>query len=343
LAESRGRQSGFDLFGVAQAGPLPDAPHLRDQIASGRHGRMQFLARTIDVRCDPRVGFPWAKSVICVARRVHSKEAASFNGIACYANAVDYHCTLGEMLSKYVGDMKKEFPRAGRARAFVDSGPVTEKAWARQAGLGFIGKNTLLIAPELGSRIHLGTILLEASIPPDAPGAGTCGDCRRCLDACPTGALTEAGRLDARLCIAYLTVERRGDIPEADRPKIGACVFGCDACQDACPHNRRGPVPADAEPETIDRLIDLSEADFDRLFGDTPVQRATWKGLRLNAITAAGNVGGNSCASSLQKCLDDPDPAIRERARWAIEGLTLRRHRGRLCDRLLILNSCTDK
>ena len=384
----KARAFGFDLFGVARAGPAPDFESFQRFVAEGRHGSMRYLEKGVDVRGDPRKGFPWAASIICLGRAYDSPRLEIPAGwIAAYARARDYHKTIKEALRKLTGAVRGEFPRVGRIRAFVDTGPVAEKAWAARAGLGFLGKNTLLIAPGLGSRLHLAVMLLEAELPPDAPeenGCG-CGECRRCVEACPTGALISPWRLDARRCISYLTVETKGDIPWEEWPKVRS-VFGCDICQDVCPFNRNGagyvergeapdsrgasrpPHSRKAVPETcgvedlggfrlgtagkrpgrlsdLADLIEIGRERFEELFGDTPVRRATWSGLRLNAITAAGNAarddpgstesckGGDSgrnseigwgdkdrkrLADALKHCLYDEDRRIVERARWAL-------------------------
>ncbi|MCX7804181.1 MAG: tRNA epoxyqueuosine(34) reductase QueG [Planctomycetota bacterium] len=379
----KARASGFELFGIARAGPAPDSESFREFVADGRHGFMGYLEKSIDVRCDPHKGFPWASSIVCLGRAYGpAKPGIPAGWIAAYARRRDYHETIGEALRGLIEGIRREFPCTGRAKAFVDSGPVAEKAWAAQAGLGFRGKNTLLIAPGLGSYLHLAVLLLEAELPPDAPIASSCGKCQRCIEACPTGAIVAPWRLDARRCVAYLTVELKGNVQPEDWPKVRS-VFGCDICQDVCPFNRdirerlertgahgsdnatgqtgpmrpagetedchlSSPTMSEIRPGSLQDLAELivtGRQRFDELFGDTPIRRATWVGLRLNAITAGGNVahgypdrlgsrvvekgrrgsasgnqeeGRERLIEALKRCLSDGDGRIRERAEWAL-------------------------
>jgi epoxyqueuosine reductase len=366
--EKAARAAGFDMFGVASVGPTPDALLLRRHVAEGRHGPLRYLERNIEVRCDPRRAFPWAVSIVCLGRKYGAPRPDIPPWIAAFARTRDYHDTIGESLRQLECGLRERFPGIGRIKAFVDYGPIAEKAWAVRAGLGFRGKNTLVIAPGAGSSFHLATVLLEVALPADSPMESKCGDCRRCLDACPTGALYDEWRLDASRCTSCLTIELKGEVPEESWPHVTS-VFGCDACQRACPFNRAevedgAPAdghtgwPATGTPAELAYLITMTREKFDALLGDTPVRRVGWRGLRLNAIIAAGNlarggcnaaVAGTSDASAdfalpltargrgmgrglpplgkgdigclrdaLRRCIEDEDPTIRRSAHCAL-------------------------
>jgi epoxyqueuosine reductase len=247
---------GFDRAGVAGLDALP--PHaeaLHDWLARGRHGEMAWLARDPDARADPRRRFPWARSAIVVALvydRAGAEPGAERSGpatarIARYAGGRDYHDVLLPPLRALGDALEALAGRAVRSRAYVDTGPVLERALAAQAGLGWIGRNTCLIDPELGSYLFLGVLLTDLELPADMPEPDHCGSCRACLDACPTGAFPDPYVLDATRCLSYTTIELRGPIPEPLRAGQGAWAFGCDVCQEVCPWNTRARrvVPPD--------------------------------------------------------------------------------------------------
>ena len=221
------------------------------------------------------------------------------------------------------------------ARCFVDTGPVVERVYARYAGLGWIGKNTCLLHQQLGSWLFLGVIVTSLAVP-DEPGspatllaADRCGSCTRCIDACPTGALTAPRQMDAARCIAYLTIENRGAIPEELRPGIGRQVFGCDICQDVCPWNRRAPVAADPDlaprpalvNPALEWLASMDEAQFGRWFNGSPVRRARWTGFRRNLAIAMGNSGHPRFLPILRRWSEDTDPVLADAASWAARNL----------------------
>lgn len=320
---------------MAQVGPTPTWATYYDWLARGYAAGMAYLARpdAVNRRADPRNILPGTRSVLVVAASyagaAHAELPPSHGRVSRYAWGEDYHRRLLrdlEMLVQRLIVIHGDFPY----RCYVDTGPILERAWAQVAGLGWIGKNTTLIHPRLGSYLFLGVALLglelEATPHPDLP---TCGNCTRCIDACPTGALGAPGVLDARRCIAYLTVEHRGAIPEDLRPLLGERVFGCDTCQDVCPWNRK-PLAAHVEfpaPQTatldLPELLTMSEADFRARFRHTPLWRATWQGLARNAAVVLGNRQDPAARPALARAAaTHPDALIREHAAWALTHLS---------------------
>jgi epoxyqueuosine reductase len=214
-------------------------------------------------------------------------------------------------------------------RSYVDTGPLIERVYAKYAGVGWIAKNTCIINQKLGSWLFLGVILTSLELEADLPAADRCGTCTRCLDACPTHAFVAPGELDARLCISYLTIEKRGEIPEALRHDMGRHVFGCDICQDVCPWNRKAPVTTASEfqpreglfnPE-LDWLAEMQQEEFRSVFRGSPIRRAKLSGLRRNAVVAMGNSGNAKFAPTLKRLSEDPDSIVAEHALWALARL----------------------
>ncbi len=249
--KQQARQLGFDLVGIAPAGPSAYRDYLRQWLEAGCHGSMQWLANRFEERTDPGVYLPGAASVICVALNYHQPDAEAstpsptMGRIARYARGEDYHEFMKKRLHQLADGIRQWAPDA-RTRACVDTAPVMEKELARRAGLGWVGKNTLVIHPKIGSWLLLGEVITTLRLPADEPGIDRCGTCRRCIEACPTGALTEPYRLDARRCIAYLTIENRGEVAEELQPGIGQWLFGCDICQEVCPWNRKAPFGSES-------------------------------------------------------------------------------------------------
>ena len=304
--KARARALGFDLCGVARAEAIGELSRLPEWLARGFGGRMTYLNRSARVRADITRWLPSARSVVAVAAlyqtdRPHHVEMADPGRarVARYAWGDDYHDVLGDRLDALARWMRDRAGAGFEARWCVDDGPVQEKIWASRAGLGWIGKNTCLISPGVGSWILLGVLASNAELEPDAPAFDQCGTCRQCLDACPTGALVEPYVLDARRCLSYLTIEIRGAIPEAQRPDLGSHIFGCDICQDVCPCNASAPVARDAcwqpRPALSEAtLADLWERDDHALAGliaGTALRRAGVIGLRRNLAVALGNSG----------------------------------------------------
>jgi epoxyqueuosine reductase len=336
---------GFDLIGVAPAGPSPDAARYQQWLAAGYGGEMAYLARRALERADPRTLLPEARSVIVLGASyfTHQLPAAvrddpSRGLIAAYAWGDDYHDALKPLLFELDAAIRAASGRTALARAYVDSGPVLERSWAQEAGLGFIGKNTCLLAPHLGSWTFLAVLLVPEEVSRftfQANGGRqaansalqTCGACTRCLDVCPTGAFPAPYVLDARRCISYLTIELKGAIPHALRPAMGNWVFGCDLCQEVCPYNRRFARPArlaalQARPEMVAPslldLLTLDEVGFRQRFRNSPVLRARRRGLLRNVCVALGNWGDPAAVPGLAEGLHDQEPLVRGHAAWAL-------------------------
>lgn len=348
LIASKANELGFDLVGVTPVGPSPDYARFQQWLAAGHHGAMAYLAQRAAERGDPRLLLPEARSLILLGTTYFDqtlpddwRQDPSRGLIAAYAWGEDYHEVLKARLFELDATLAAASGRTSRGRAFVDSGPLLERSWAARAGLGFIGKNTCLIAPRLGSWLFLAGLLVPeevasgpwqategpASSPAAAPYPLTCGACTRCLDACPTAAFVAPHVLDARRCISYLTIELRGPVPRALRPLMANWVFGCDVCQTVCPWNRRfarrgrladfrGREDTMA-PKLLD-LLALDEAGFRRRFRRSPVLRAKRRGLLRNVCIALGNWGDPQAVPGLCEALHDAEPLIRGHAAWAL-------------------------
>jgi len=299
------RALGFSGVGIAPAAALPDHQrHFRRYLAEGRHAGMSYLEEEPERREDPSRLLPGAKSLISLAipyyQGDHRAAPSDPSGrVARYAWGRDYHQPTEARLEALKGFILERAPGAA-IRCAVDHAPILERAYAQQAGLGFIGKHTLLITSDHGSWVLLAELVTDLELDFDEPGFTQCGACMRCLDACPTGALTEPFHLDATRCIAYLTIEHKGDTPAELRAGIGDWLFGCDACQEACPYNRDA-VPPPVLPEfassagvgpwlSLDDASNIrSHGAFDLRFASSPLQRAGRKGLRRNAEVVRAN------------------------------------------------------
>lgn len=291
----RAAELGFDACGVASVSAEAD-DGFDAWLEAGFHADMDWIARTRDLRQQVGLKLPGAQSVVVVARNYHAPrpEAPPGTGrVSCYAWGRDYHRTLIKPLRQLVVFLDG-LESGAQSYASTDSGPVRERAWAARAGIGWVGKHSLIIHPELGSWFFLGTVLTTVALAPDAPMEERCGACRACTDACPTGAIVAPRTVDARRCIAYHSIENKGAIPDAVAAGMGGQVFGCDVCQQACPWNRAPrvtdcadflPRPNVANPP-LDRLIAGDTAWFDATFNGTPVRRAGLEGMRRNAILA---------------------------------------------------------
>ncbi|MFZ1203445.1 MAG: tRNA epoxyqueuosine(34) reductase QueG, partial [Candidatus Acidiferrales bacterium] len=349
----RARALGFDLCGVAPVAAeyLAELSRLPEWLDRGYAGEMKYLhdAR----RADPRQVLDGAKSMIVVALNYNTPhepsppagdagDAAPHGWISRYAWGDDYHDVLRERLNALIAEMRAQISEPFEARAYVDTGPIIERVAAKYAGLGWLGKNTCLIHPKLGSWLFLGVILTTLDLEPTlAPGqpppADLCGTCTRCLDACPTQAFPEPYVLDARRCVSYLTIELRGEIPEELRPQIGNAVIGCDICQDVCPWNRKAPAVALAAFEPRERLFSpelewlssLSQEEFSAVFRKSAVKRAKWRGIVRNACVALGNSAGalepavrERVSALLDQLAHSGDEIIASHARWALARLS---------------------
>lgn len=326
---------GFDAVGIAPARRAPHAAAFFQWLEEGCAAGMAWMARDPERRADPRKVLPGARSAVVVGLSYFVEEPPSelwddpLRGrIARYAWGRDYHDEIEPLLRELARAIRAE--AGGTTRIFVDTAPVLERAAAVQAGLGFVGLNSNLIHPRWGSYLFLGGVLTQAALEPDMPSGGTCGRCRRCLEACPMDALTQPRRVDARRCAAYLTVEHRGAIPLELRPRLKRWVFGCDACQEVCPFVQRLRQPscarflrfdADTCAPRLADLLEMDEASFQNRFGSTPVSRTRLRGLRRSAAIVAGNSGRPELIPALEKAADDPDPLVREHAGWALARL----------------------
>jgi epoxyqueuosine reductase len=279
---------------------------------------------------------PEVRSVIMVAMNYKppgpaegegNEDAALTGKVARYARGEDYHDVFRRRLGELLAWLQGEAPGCV-GRGVVDTAPLLERDFARRAGLGWIGKNTMLLHKHLGSYFLLGALLVDVPLRADAPhAAGHCGTCTACLEACPTAAFVGPGQLDARRCISYLTIELKGPIPEDLRPAVGDWLFGCDVCQEVCPWNRKapagsepalGPRPGLAEVDLIE-LLGLSPEEFRERFRGTALTRPKRRGVLRNAAVVLGNRGDPAALPALGRALDDPEPLVRQAARWAIE------------------------
>jgi epoxyqueuosine reductase len=304
--KARARELGFDLCGISPVDDFPELDALREWLDRGYAGDMAWMARTADRRRDVRAVLPTARSVIVTGTLYNTERPYSADlpadaaRISRYAWGDDYHDVLKPRLDRLVGWMRDVHPEPFDALTYVDTGPVQERVYAQYAGLGWIGKNTCLINPEIGSWLFLGVAITSLALEPDTQGLEQCGSCTRCLEACPTNALVEPGVLDSTRCLSYLTIELRGEIPEPLRPALGAHVYGCDICQEVCPYNRPAPVSVDPawQPRpaldgvTLADLWSRPDAELRRALKGTPMTRAKLAGVRRNTAVALGNTGG---------------------------------------------------
>lgn len=330
---------GFDLVGFAPVETPAHAFFFRKWLEQGFHGEMAYLARTADARCDPQQVLPGARSAVVVglnyAPAVSPVTDDPSRGVfARYALGEDYHQVMEQKLGQLLQFIRQHYPEC-RAKIYVDAGPVLERDLAWRAGLGWFGKNTMLINTHRGSYFFIGEILLDVELEYDHPAFGGCGKCNRCIEACPTGAIVAPYVLDARRCISYLTIELHGSIPEELRSKMGNRIFGCDICQEVCPFNQpRAHAPlrsvptgeprfAPREVTLAPRLVDLlrmSEEEFRASFRNSPVKRAKWRGFRRNVAVALGNSKNPEVLPVLQQELQrETDPTVHEHLQWAIE------------------------
>ena len=329
---------GFTKAGIVRAGALDmEGERLSGWLGREFHGQMTWMVREPEKRSDPRALLPGCRSVVVAAMNYWPGEAEAAprpgrGKVALYARGRDYHRVLGEKLKALATWLDAE--AGSTSRAFVDTGPVLERAWAERAGIGWIGKNANLLTRDRGSWLLLGEILTTAKLTPDAgPHAEFCGTCTACLDACPTGAIESPGVVDAHRCISYWTIEHRGDIPEAMRPAIGDWIFGCDLCLEVCPWNRfakagreaRFAAREDRAAPALEPLLELDDAGFRRKFNGSPIQRATRDGFVRNVCVALGNVGGESSRAALARAAsNDSSEVVRAHARWGLEQIELR-------------------
>jgi epoxyqueuosine reductase len=333
---------GFELAGAAPAGPPAEAAWDHEWAGRGFAGEMRYLTdRRAHVRDDPRNLLPSARTVICAGKVYNGPEPYSTRfshpelaWISRYAWGDDYHVLLRRGLEELRDALAAEMEAGFESRICVDTAPLLERAYARAAGLGWIGKNGCLINQQLGSWFFLGELLVSFEMECGAPPPVRCGTCTRCIDACPTAAFAPAGgpgepawALDARRCISYFTIELRGSVAEEVRAGAGANVFGCDICQDVCPWNRRAALTTEPgfAPHTfappLEEMAAISAPEFARMFGATPVARARYSGFLRNVAVAMGASGLARFRAPLEALAASPDALVAEHALWALQQL----------------------
>jgi epoxyqueuosine reductase len=322
---ARARDLGFDRVGVGPATPPAHGAAFEAWLDAGYAAEMSYLARGRSERLDPTRLLAGARSVIAVALSYKpSAHDASWHGVAAYARGRDYHDVLRERLAILVDFIQATAGPDVAARVAVDTSAVLERDLAARAGLGWIGKNTNLLAPELGSLFFIGIVLTTAALAFDDAVPDRCGTCTACLDACPTQAFVGPYVLDARRCISYLTIEHRGPIDEALREAVDDWLFGCDVCQDVCPWNAkaratREPAFTPGAPlEALTQILALTPEEFRARFRGSAMTRAKRAGLLRNAALVLGNRRDRHAVPALTRALDDPEPSVAEAAAWAL-------------------------
>jgi epoxyqueuosine reductase len=349
VVERAAAGAGFELAGITPVRDeeWPETAAFVEWIAAGHAGEMTYMERRQASgelrRASVRHAAPWARSVVVCALNYNTAKPYSTRTqdarrgwISRYAwGSRDYHDVLLprlERVEEALHALAATHQITIQTRSYVDTGPIQERVYAKYAGLGWTGKNTCLIHPKLGSWFFLGVILTSLEVDSVAPLPDRCGSCTRCIEACPTQAIVAAGNLDARRCIAYLTIEKRGAIPEELRAPMGHHVFGCDICQDVCPwNNKSGNAPASALPEfqahdslfhpDLRWLAQMDEPAYRQQFRGSPVRRAKRAGLRRNVAVAMGNSGNQDFVADLKNMSEDDDPVVAEHARWALKRL----------------------
>jgi epoxyqueuosine reductase len=341
--KEQARCLGFDLAGIAPATPADGFDRLRDWLDQGFAGEMAYMRRHAEARRHPDSILPEVRSVVMVGMNYKpvargeeqlAPETPNANNsrgrVARYARGTDYHDVLRQRLNQLLDWLRDEVPGC-RGRGVVDTAPLLERDFARRAGLGWFGKNTMLLNKRLGSYFFLGALLLDLDLATDLPHETShCGTCTACLDACPTQAFVGPGWLDSRRCISYLTIELKGPVPEDLRPQLGDWLFGCDVCQEVCPWNRKAPAAtepalrprADLESADLVELLGLSAEQFRVRFRGTALTRAKRRGLLRNAALILGTRRDVAALPALRRALADPEPLVREAARWAVDQIT---------------------
>jgi epoxyqueuosine reductase len=328
---------GFDLCGITRLGAADTAAEFDEWLARGYAGEMAYIGRWAEQRRDSRLPYPGVRSAVVVGLDYGGRSPPG--PVARYARGDDYHDLMRERLHALHDWVRKTISDQVAGRVYVDTGPVLERDLARRAGLGWFGKNTMLINPERGSFFFLGALFLDLDLEPDDRfESDRCGTCTRCLDACPTGALVAPRELDARRCISYLTIELRGEIPTELRAPIGGMLYGCDVCQEVCPWNVRfaeeEKEPAFAPREAIGtkdarmlarEILATTREQYSKAFRLSPMKRAKLAGLQRNAAVVLGNLGSDEDLDVLARAVDDSEPLVKEHAEWALQRIATRR------------------
>ena len=334
--------AGFDLAGIAPAANSPELEYFPAWIAAGHGGEMNYLKSLDDQGGLKRASLsrvaPWARSVIACAINYNTEQPYSIQvqdhdrgWISRYAwSREDYHDAVLRRVKQVESTLHQSVTDTALVtRGYVDTGPIVERVFAKYAGVGWIGKNTCIINQKLGSWLFLGVILTSLELEADLPAPDRCGTCTRCIQSCPTQAIVEPYKLDSNLCISYLTIEKRGSIPEELHAGIGRHIFGCDICQDVCPWNRRAPATSAQEFQprpglvnpSLEWLAEMSGEEFQKTFRGSPIRRTKQSGLRRNAAIAMGNSGNSRFLPTLENLATDEDPSVSQTANFAIERL----------------------
>jgi len=330
------RTIGFAHVGCARLGPLPRAAFVSAWLAEGRAGDMTWLPKRAAERVDARRAFPWARAVVSLAYPYRPPPPPAddwrrslVGRIAAYARGADYHDHVLALCDRLAARLSARFPGA-RFLSYIDTGPIVEREWAARAGVGWIGKNTLVLRRGAGSYFFLAELLTDLELDDAPPPADHCGTCTRCMAACPTGALDVAYQMEPRRCLSYLTIEHRGAIPPELRPHLDNWIFGCDLCQTSCPWND-GAAEVDAwlAPH-LPSLLALDEDGFRARFRHTVLARTKRRGLLRNVAVALGNSGNPDAVPSLAAALGDAEPLVRGHAAWALGRLRSAAARGAL-------------
>jgi epoxyqueuosine reductase len=334
VLEERAREAGFDLVGVASAEPLREGgERLREWQEAGMAADMGYMQRPVELLSDPKKLQKSARSVVSLGVSYYPGEHPENEGagrVARYAWGRDYHEVIKARLFRLREELEEELGVRIKARGFTDAVPLLERSAAQHAGLGFFGRNSCLINGEVGSYFFIADLIVDLDLAPDQPGTGTCGRCTRCMDRCPTGAIKAPGVVDARLCISYLTIENRGEIPRELREKVGDWAFGCDVCQEVCPYNKtkasksRWPefsAEAGHGPYLkIEEVLEIrADEEYEERFAGTPLTRPGRAGLLRNCCVAAGNLKLKEAVPALVRALrEDSSALVRGHAAWAL-------------------------
>jgi len=324
---------GFDLVGVSPVDSFPENQFYKEWLARGFAGEMDYMERNREKRENVKNILPNANSIISCGLNYNAPYPYSIDEndkrrgwIARYAWGEDYHEIMKEKLTQLEGFVRESTPEEVTSRTYVDTGPVLERVYGKYSGIGWFGKNTCLINQKIGSWIFLGEIITNLELDYDSPVSDRCGTCTMCIDACPTDALREPYILDSNLCISYLTIELKGNVPLELREKMGNNIFGCDICQDVCPWNRRAKEsdhPSFLPKEELyypglSSLSQLTSDGFRNLFKKSPIKRAKRKGFLRNVMIAVGNSGDSGLIPFVKKALNDEEPIVRAHAAWAL-------------------------
>lgn len=332
--KEKAKEIGFSKVGITDTESFPGEIQKRysEWLREGYNAKMGYLERKIEDRLKPSRIFKGAKSIVSVAINynpgmIEPSKDRKISRISRYALGHDYHKVISDKLELLLDFIVKETGVEVKGEIYCDAGPLLEKVIAERAGLGYIGKNALLITKEFGSWVFLGEIILNKELRKDKPGENLCQDCNLCIDACPTGAIIAPGMIDTSQCISYLTVENRGEIPVEIRNSLGNRVFGCDCCQEVCPFNKNvsetGEVLFKPQEDLIsmplERLFIITYEEFNERFRNSSIKRVKQNGLLRNIIVAMGNSKSKKFLPLLEKVKKEPDPMLQEHAQWAIE------------------------